>query len=349
MSSQNTSGGYVDLAAIILIGIVGTLLLARQHQAARLVQPSPEEVRRAEHNLDVSLGVHAVSPFSLPWRRWRDILFRTFSEFKEDRVMALAAGVVFYSLLAIFPAVTAGVSIYGLFSDAGTVAHHLSLANNIIPAEALTIIGDQISRIVSHGTSSLTLGLVAGLAFAMWSANSGIKAMFDALNVIYDVEEGRNFLKLNFISLTFTFCSIIFSQLLVGGVIVTPLVLAKFGISTGVEAAAVYGRWILLFAVALLFFSMIYRVGPSRNPMPWRLTIIGSGFAALAWIVMSALFSYYLANFANYDATYGSLGAAMGMMMWMWLSITIIFLGAELNSEIERQVGVTEHGCGTEK
>jgi membrane protein len=164
-----------------------------------------------------------------------------------------------------------------------------------------------------------------------------MKAMFDALNVIYDEEEKRGFIKLNIVSLTFTICAIAVALLLASGVLVAPILFSYFGMDTWGEVILAYGRWPLMFLVTLTLFAMLYRFGPSRTAPQWRWLSVGGVLGSVVWLIGSAAFSYYLANFGNYDATYGSLGAAVGLMMWMWLSVIVILLGAELNSEVEHQ------------
>jgi membrane protein len=292
-----------------------------------------QEIRATEHGR----GRNARSPSQIPWRGWKDIALRTWQETQEDRLLALAAGVVFYALVALVPAVAAGVSFYALFADAGTIGKHLSLAAGIVPADVLDMLRDEIARIASKSDGRLTFGFLLGLAVALWSANAGMKAIFDALNIIYDEQEMRSWVRLNLISLFFTVCAIGAVLLAVGAVVIFPLLLAAFGLSSLDEPIIGYLRWPVLCVLIILGLAVLYRYGPSRRPAKWRWINVGSMFAAAAWLAVSSLFSWYLANFANYNATYGSLGAVVGLMMWMWLSTIVVLVGAELNSEIEHQ------------
>jgi len=350
-TSARMTDRYAEWAATLAVAVVGFVVAAKAQRAAgaRVAAPAAafggdaappllaEQARRAQEE---GRGRLAGAPWRIPWRGWKDILHRSFTEFQNDRVTSLAGGVVFFSLLALFPAITAGVSLYGLFTDVHTIGGHLALAANIVPVGALDIIGDQIARIVSKGTGQLTFGFLFGLGLALWSANAGVKAMFDALNIIYGEQEKRGFIKLNVVSLTFTFCTIVVAQLLLAGVVVVPLLFAAFGLPTGSEAVAAYGRWPLMFIVAFVSFLVLYRFGPSRRHAQWRWLMAGAALAALLWIAVSSGFSLYLSRFANYDATYGSLGAVIGMMMWMWLSAIVVLVGAELNAEIEHQTAL---------
>jgi len=282
-------------------------------------------------------GRRARAPLQIPWRGWKDVFVRTYREIQDDRLLALAAGVAFYSLVSLFPAIAAGVSSYALFANVGTISKHLSIASDIVPAGSLDLLGEEISRIAAKSDGKLTFGFLLGLGIALWSANAGMKAIFDALNIIYDEEEKRGIIWLNVVSLFFTVCAIAAVGLAISLVVVFPLFLAAFG-PTSLDLPIVrYLRWPVMFALMILGLSVLYRYGPSRRLAKWRWLSVGSVFAAIAWLAMSLLFSWYLGNFANYNATYGALGAVVGLMMWMWLSTIVVLVGAELNSEIEHQ------------
>jgi membrane protein len=292
-----------------------------------------QEIRATERGR----GRKAHTPSQIPWRGWMDIAVRTYLETQEDRLLALAAGVAFYSLVALFPAIAAGVSFYALFADAATIGKHLSLVAGLVPADVLDMLRNEIARIGAKSDGKLTFGFLLGLGIALWSANAGMKAIFDALNIIYDEQEKRGLVRLNLISLLFTVGAIGALLLAIGAVVVFPLVLAAFGLSTLDQPIIGYLRWPGMFALIILGLAVLNRYGASRRPAKWRWTSVGSVFAALAWLAVSSLFSWYLGNFANYNATYGALGAVVGLMMWLWLSIIVVLVGAELNSEIEHQ------------
>jgi membrane protein len=282
-------------------------------------------------------GRRAHEPLRIPWQGWKDILVRSYHEIQDDRLLALAAGVVFYSVVALFPAIAAGVSSYALFADAATISKHLSIAADIVPAGALDMLGEEISRIAAKSEGKLTFGFLLGLAIALWSANAGMKAIFDALNIIYDEDEKRSLIWLNVVSLFFTICAIAGAGLAIALVVVFPVLLAAFGLTSLDYPIIGYLRWPVMFVLIILGLAVLYRYGPSRRVAKWRWISVGSVFAGLAWLAVSSLFSWYLGNFANYNATYGALGAVMGLMMWMWLSTIVVLVGAELNSEIEHQ------------
>jgi YihY family inner membrane protein len=222
-------------------------------------------------------------------------------------------------------------------ADAATISKHLAVAADIVPTSGLDILRDEIARIAAKSDGRLTFGFLLGLGIALWSANAGMKAIFDALNIIYDEDEKRGLIRLNLVSLFFTICAIAGAGLAIALVVVFPLFLAAFGVTSSDHPIVAYLRWPVLVALVIVALAVLYRYGPSRRWAKWRWISVGSIFAALVWLVMSALFSWYLGNFANYNATYGALGAVVGLMMWMWLSIIVVLVGAELNSEVEHQ------------
>jgi membrane protein len=291
-------------------------------------------------------GRRAVSPAEIPWKGWKDIFWRTVSQTSEDRLLAISAGVVFYGLLALFPAVTALVSCYGLFAKPDSINDHLSFLAGVMPAEAYSIVQDQIARVVAKGQAGLSLGFAIGLLFALWSANAGMKALMDALNIVNEEKEKRSFVRLNLVSLAFTVAAIVAMLGAVDAVVVTPLLLSPVGLAGMTEDIVRFARWPALTFAMLLGLSVLYRYGPSRRAAKWQWISVGAVFATLTWLGGSAALSYYFANFANYNATYGSLGAAIGTMMWM--SAIVVLFGAELNSEMEHQTA-RDTTVGTEK
>lgn len=222
------------------------------------------------------------------------------------------------------------------FADPTTITKHLSAAG-VLPTEGLSIFQEQVARLTAKSGTKLSLGFVFGLGLALWSANSGMKAIMDALNVVYEEKEKRSFITLNLASLALTVAGLASIMIAIGAVAALPILLAHIGLSDVTDAIFRYGRWPVLIALVVLGLAVVYRFGPSRREPQWKWLSVGSVFAAVAWLCSSALLSWYLSNFAHYDATYGSLGAGIGMMMWMWISFIVLLFGAELNSEIEHQ------------
>jgi membrane protein len=282
-------------------------------------------------------GRNAATPSQLPMEGWKDILMRVWTEFTQDRITLIAAGATFYLLLALFPALAAFVSIYGFVADPVTIADHIAFLGGVLPSGGVDLIRTQLESLAAQDQSALSFAFIFGLALALWSANNGIKTLFEALNVAYDETEKRGFIKLNLISLLFTLGAIIIAILFIVSVGVVPAVLAFVGLGSVAETLISLARWPVLFVAAAFGIAVLYRYGPSRERAQWRWVSWGSVLATIVWLIASILFSWYLTNFADYNATYGSLGAVIGFMMWTWISVVILLFGAELNSEMEHQ------------
>lgn len=286
---------------------------------------------------DDGRGRLASTPSEIPARGWKDILYRVYQNVSDHRILALAAGMTFYSLLAIFPALAALVAIYGLFSDPSSITAHLDTLSGLLPGGALDVAKSQLTRVASKGSQALGFAFVVGLVISLWSANAAMKSLFDTLNIVYQEKERRSFIKLNLVSLSFTVAAILFGLLALGAVIALPLALKYLGISEAADLLLRIGRWPALVVVLALALAIIYRYGPSRQMPRWRWITWGSAIAAILWLAASALFSWYTANFGNYNETYGSLGAVIGFMTWLWISAMVILIGAEFDAEMEHQ------------
>ena len=324
----------VDNVLLVASGIAAAGVIAAAALSPRAPEPDAAESQaRRQH----ARGKDARTPTEIPARGWKEVLTRVYAEISDDRILAVAAGVTFYALLAIFPAIVALVSLYGLTADLSTLNDHLASFAGVVPGGALDIIRDQVTRIVTKGDGSLGFAFLFGLGAALWSANAGVKALFDALNVVYDEHEKRSFIRLNLISLTFTAGAILFLLFAFNAVVVLPIALDFVGLGDRAETLLSLGRWPLLLCAVLLGLTLLYRFGPSRARPKWRWAAPGSLVAAIIWIAASAGFSWYAANMATYNETYGSLGAVIGFMTWIWISVIVVLLGGELNAEMEHQ------------
>ncbi|RTL69215.1 MAG: YihY/virulence factor BrkB family protein, partial [Hyphomicrobiales bacterium] len=311
-----------------LIGI-GGLLGARDRRA-----PGPTTKAVS----DDGRGRSADAPQQIPARGWKDIVWRVYANVQEDRVMLVAAGVTFYMLLAIFPATAALVTLYGLVADASVIANNLSLVSGFLPEGAVSVIGDEIRRIASHPNSTLGATLLFSLGAALWGANAGTKSIFDALNIIYKEREKRGFITLTAYSMLFTLGALALALLALASVVVVPVALNATGIgSDSATGLLTLLRWPLLLVMVLFALAALYRYGPSRTRPQWRWVSWGSGIAGTIWLGASLILSWYVSNFGNYNATYGSLGAVIGFMIWIWISTMIVLLGGEINAEMEHQ------------
>ncbi|HLH94386.1 MAG TPA: YihY/virulence factor BrkB family protein [Xanthobacteraceae bacterium] len=282
-------------------------------------------------------GRSAETPSQIPPRGWKDVLLRVYQKIGDDRVMLLAAGITFYSLLAIFPAIAALVAIYGFFADPASIATHLDSVSDILPGGAIDVIRDQMNRVAAQGKGTLGATFIVGLVVSLWSANAAVKSMFDALNLVYGEREKRGFVWLNLVSLAFTCAGILFVLLASGATIVLPVLLGYLGSAGEIALLIEVLRWPVLLAIIGIALALLYRYGPSRERARWRWISWGSAFAAAGWLAASLLFAWYTANFGTYNKTYGTLGAVIGFMVWIWISAVVILVGAELDAEMEHQ------------
>jgi membrane protein len=265
------------------------------------------------------------------------ILLRVYHGISENRILLVAAGVTFYSLLAIFPGIATLISIYGLFADPATVASHLDTIASVAPGGAVDVLREQMTRLASQGGTTLGVSFVVSLAMSLWTANSGVKAIFDALNIVYGEEEKRSFLKLNAVTLLVTLGIVVFVLLTLAAVVALPVALTYIPLPAVTALVLRIGRWPTLFALVTVALAVLYKFGPSRTEPQWRWITWGSVSAAVVWLAASALFSWYVASFGSYNKTYGSLGAIIGFMTWIWISIIVVLVGAKLNAEMEHR------------
>ncbi|GEP08091.1 YihY/virulence factor BrkB family protein [Methylobacterium oxalidis] len=282
-------------------------------------------------------GRTAARPEQIPAPGWRDILWRVVLSLPEDRVLATAGGVAFFALLATFPGLATIVSLYALVSDPNAIGQHLSLLAGVLPNGVLALLDDQLVRITRQSSGTLSTASLLSLLIAFWSANSGVSALFDALNVIYKEREKRSLVRFYATTFLFTLGGVLFALAATAMVVVLPVVLDRLGFGSATDALLRIARWPALLVLVSLGLSLIYRYGPSRREAKWRWVSWGSAAAALCWVCASALFSWYVASFDSYNRVYGSLGAGVGFMTWIWLSVVIVLVGAELNAEMERQ------------
>jgi len=280
-------------------------------------------------------GREAGRPRDIPLRGWKDILIRTWKEFGEDQIPLIAAGCTFYTLLALFPGITAFVALYGLFADVGDAQRHVQEMSGVLPGGAISLIGEQMLKVAAARDGQLSFAFIFGLVTALWSANGAMKAVISGLNIAYEEKEKRGFIGKIGVPLSFTLAFLTFVISAVALRVVGTSIEVSWGPTAGVLYSIVY--WILLFLGLALGMTILYRFGPSRSRVRWRWITWGSGIAAVSWIAMSAGFTFYVSSFGNYDESYGALGAVIGFMTWTWLSAMVLMLGAELNSEIEHQ------------
>ena len=335
---SSPSDGWIIASVVALLGIAIALNYLFPRESERGAPPPFQAAgpnKRAADEDDH--GRSATAPSEIPVRGWKDILLRVYVNISRHRIFALAAGMTYYSILAIFPAIAALVAIYGLFSNPTTIARHLDQLGGFLPGGALDVAREQLTRVALKGSHTLGATFLIGLATSLWSANAAMKSLFDTLNIVHGEEEKRGFITLNAISLGFTIGGVIFVLAALGSVVVVPVILAYVGLSDTGDLLLRIGRWPAMYLVLTFALAVIYRYGPSRETARWRWITWGSAIAAILWLIVSGLFSWYAANFGKFNETYGSLGAVIGFMTWLWISAIVILLGAEIDAEIEHQ------------
>lgn len=265
----------------------------------------------------------------------RGILRDLKDEILRDRVLAVAAGVTFYALLAIVPAITALISIFGLILAPSEVPDLLAPLYGLLPEEAAVLVTDQATRIAAKADDALSLTALVALLIALWSANGGTKALIEALGIAYDVRETRSFFRLTLVALGFTLGALVLVILLGVAVAALPFLVERLGGMA--EALVLILRWPVILALLLLVLAVLYRWGPDRPDAEWRWITPGAVVAALGLVAISGGLGWYVANFGSYDETYGSLAAVVVLMLWIWLSTMMVLVGAELNAELDRR------------
>lgn len=284
-------------------------------------------------------GRLASAPHRIPPRGWKDILWRTYQEVTHDRLSAVAGSVTFYTLMAIFPALGVFASLYGLVSDVEQVRQQLADLSTVFPRSVLDLVGDQMMRMATRRPVSLSAAFVIFLLVSVWSANAGIKALVDGLNIAYDEQEKRNYFLRSALTYAFTFGALVFLTLVTAILVAAPIAIRNLGYLKLLEAWIPL-RWGLLLLLAATAFSILFRYGPCRKRAKWRWVLLGGLFAAGLWLGGSLAFSVYLNNIAHLDVTYGSLGAVIAFMLWVYVSVMAVLIGAELNAEIEHQTAL---------
>lgn len=281
--------------------------------------------------------MEAEKPRQLPRAAWWQITKRTWGDISAANLPIISAGVAFYALLAVFPALAAFISIYGLVTSPQDVERAFSSMSDMLPQEAASMVQSQLHRLVQTSSSALGIGAIFGFLASLWSAMSGIKGMMTALNVAYEEQEKRSFLRLNGAALALTLGGIAAAIIALVLIAAVPPVINNIAMPGWLAAIINWVRWPLLAILFVVGLSGLYRYGPSRNAAEWHWASYGAIVAAVLWLIVSAVFSVYVNNFGSYDKTYGTLGAVIVLMLWLELSALVILIGAVFNSETERQ------------
>ncbi|MFL6618295.1 MAG: YihY/virulence factor BrkB family protein [Povalibacter sp.] len=297
---------------------------------------------------DEGRGRHAERPADIPKRGWWDITMRVKRSLDQDNVSLVASGLALYALLAVFPALAAAVSIYGLFASPQEISQHLQTLGGMLPEDAMRILNQQLSQLSSRGQETLSVGVVIGILIALWSARKGMTALMAATNIAYNEQEERGFFKQIVVSSTFTIGAVVGFLVVLSLTVAIPIVLHALPLGQLAEILILALRWALLWLVAVAGLAVVYRYAPDREKARWHWITPGSAIAASLWLAGGLLFAVYVRNWGSYGETYGALGGVIVLLMWFYLSGYIIILGAEINSELERQT-VKDTTEGSEK
>jgi membrane protein len=280
-------------------------------------------------------GRQADVPQQIPPRGWLDIAKRTGKEVKQDQVPLLSAGVAYYTLLSLFPAAIAAVSIYGLVANPDTVRDQIDKLTEMLSPSTADLVGEQIKQVTSGAGGALGLATVIGILTALWSASSGMKALITGVNLAYDEVETRKFVKLRGLALLLTLGAMVLLGVALALIVGFPAVVDDW--PTPLAWTAGILRWVLLAALLVAALAVLYRYAPNRDEPRWTWVSWGSGIATLLWILASVGFSIYANSFGNYNKTYGALAGVIILMFWLFLTAFVVLVGAELNTEMELQ------------
>ena len=302
-----------------------------------------DEAFRARATVDDSVarqpgrGRRAGTPLSIPPKGWWDIARRAFAKTAEQNVVILAAGIAFFAMLALFPALGAIVTSYALVADPAAVAEHFAALSNILPPDVASIIGRQLEKLTGRERPGLGIGLVLGLLFAIWSARRGVDALVRAVTVAYDERETRGLIRLVVLTYLLTLGAIALLVVTIGLLVALPTALAWLPLSGLASLAARAGGWLLFFAAVTFALGVLYRYGPPRRAARVRWLSLGTVVATLLWVLGSAAFSAYVQSFGRFNEVYGTLGAFIVLLLWFFLGAFSIVFGAVLNAEMEHQ------------
>lgn len=282
-------------------------------------------------------GRRAEAPSEIPAAGWKDVARRVKAEAREDNLPLLSAGVAFYALLSLFPALAAVVSIYGIVADPSEVSRQLRSLTRALPSDAAHLIVQQARDVAGTSNGSLGITVVVGIVLALWSASSGMKWLMAALSLVYDEREERKFVKLRGTAVLLTIGAAVGLVISIGLISAMPAICRHLGLGAAGTWVAVVLRWPVLAALVVAGLAVLYRYGPDRDRARWRWVTRGSGLAAVIWLVASAAFAAYAAVAGRFAKTYGSVAGVVVLMLWLYLSILAILLGGEINAEMEHQ------------
>jgi membrane protein len=282
-------------------------------------------------------GRSAEQPGDIPTTGWRDILLRVLKNVSRHNLSLVAAGLAMYALLSIFPALTAALSLYGLFITPAHAVQQINSLAHMLPAQGWQLVSQQLQEVASHTSGTLSVSAGIALLVALWSVRSGMSSLIAAMNIAYEEDEKRHWLWQVVLSLLFTLVLLLGMLVLLALGFAIPLVLTVLGSSEWVKLTAEVLRWVLIWAFSIIALGLLYRFAPARRQAQWQWVSWGSVIAATLWLIGSLLFSFYLQSFGSYQKTYGAVGSVVVLLMWFYLSSFFLMLGAQINAEMEHQ------------
>jgi len=282
-------------------------------------------------------GRKATNPRQIPLGGWKDILYRVWNAVFEDHIGLVAAGVAFYGLLAIFPAITALMAIAGLMVDPADVAGQLQMMESVVPEAAAKIILDQAESVAGSQETGLGIAFIVSLVLAVFYASRGMASLMEGLNLAYDESETRSILLLFVLTFALTILLVLALLLALISTLLLPAVLQFLPLPPWLENVLSLLRWVIMGLLTITGLSIVYRFGPCRTGARWKWITPGASLACFLWLLVSIGFSVYVSNFGSYNETFGSLAGVIILLMWLWLSAYIVLLGAELDGEMEAQ------------
>lgn len=287
--------------------------------------------------MDPVRGHHASSPFSIPKKGWWAILKRAWADVGRDHVSLVAAGVAFYGLLALFPAITALIALAGLVVQPSEISQQIETFASMLPQRAAEIVTQQAVQVAGAQDSGLGLAAALGLALAIYSASKGVASLIEGLNIAYDEREKRGFIHLTLLKLGLTIFLVVGMAAGLGATIVLPSILSIINLGSTTEMLIGLARWAVLIILSIFGIAVLYRFAPSRSRPRWRWITPGALLACVLWVIASIGFAYYAENFGSYNESFGTLAGAIVLLMWLWISAYVLLFGAEINSEAELQ------------
>jgi membrane protein len=286
---------------------------------------------------DRGRGRSAARPQDIPARGWRDVLWRTWQEISDNNIFLIAGGVTYSVLLALFPALAALVSIYGLLLDPSQIEQQVNSFGGMLPEQSRQMLTQELHQLASSSNSALSFGAVVALLFALWTASRGMSGLISALDIAYEQKETRGFFRFNMVAVLLTLGAILGGMVAIALVAVLPAAVQLIGLGSTTKWILLVLEWPLLIVLVMIGLAVMYRYGPDRREPQWRWVSPGAITATVLWIVASIVFTTYVSNFGSYDKTYGSLGGVVVLLTWLYLSAFVILLGAVINAQAEEQ------------